>query len=279
MNWIKFGHARAHRGAWLPRDHAGPSRARAKRQAARRAILSEGHPRARPARADRDVSTSPSSTSAAFRSARGRPSRAWARGFGRAARSSAARGSRACATGSGARLSSSRRSRMFDQVQRGDPHWLSIQFMKSQKVDRVAAAQLLDSFEDAFMDWLEAFTMPTLVVCGDRGRRQRLGGGACQRPSQRGVRGSPRDPHELGHQAGVRRGDRQFPRRMKKGRPAGAPLIARMLRWLDCVPAARARSLARAGLLAASALPRRCCAWSLAAAAAAGSSWSHRSSP
>jgi len=57
---------------------------------------------------------------------------------------------------------------MFDQVQRGDPHWLSIQFMKSQKVDRVAAAQLLDSFEDAFMRWLEVFTMPTLVVCGDQ---------------------------------------------------------------------------------------------------------------
>ena len=29
---------------------------------------------------------------------------------------------------------------MFDRVPRGDPHWLSIQFMKSQKVDRVAAA-------------------------------------------------------------------------------------------------------------------------------------------
>jgi len=57
---------------------------------------------------------------------------------------------------------------MFDQVQRGDPHWLSIQFMKSQGVDRVAAAQLLESFEDAFMSWLEAFTMPTLVVCGDQ---------------------------------------------------------------------------------------------------------------
>jgi pimeloyl-ACP methyl ester carboxylesterase len=55
---------------------------------------------------------------------------------------------------------------MFDHVQRGDPHWLSIQFMKSQKVDRAAATQLLESFEDAFMDWLKAFTMPTLVVCG-----------------------------------------------------------------------------------------------------------------
>jgi pimeloyl-ACP methyl ester carboxylesterase len=57
---------------------------------------------------------------------------------------------------------------MFDSAQRGDPHWLSIQFMKSQKIDRVAAAQLLESFEDAFMSWLEAFTMPTLVVCGDK---------------------------------------------------------------------------------------------------------------
>lgn len=57
---------------------------------------------------------------------------------------------------------------LFDHVQRGDPHWLSIQFMKSQHVDRVAAALLLESFEDAFMEWLEAFTMPTLVVCGDQ---------------------------------------------------------------------------------------------------------------
>ncbi len=55
---------------------------------------------------------------------------------------------------------------LFDNVQRGDPHWLSIQFMKSQGTDRVAARLLLDSFEDAFMDWLHAFTMPTLVVCG-----------------------------------------------------------------------------------------------------------------
>ena len=57
---------------------------------------------------------------------------------------------------------------LFDRVPRGDPHWLSIQFMKSQKIDRVAAALLLDSFADAFLTWLEAFTMPTLVVCGDQ---------------------------------------------------------------------------------------------------------------
>lgn len=54
----------------------------------------------------------------------------------------------------------------FDQARRGDEYWLTVQFMKSQKVDRVAAGHLLESFEDAFMDWLSAFTMPTLVVCG-----------------------------------------------------------------------------------------------------------------
>jgi pimeloyl-ACP methyl ester carboxylesterase len=56
--------------------------------------------------------------------------------------------------------------RLFETVKRGDPHWLSIQFMKSQKVDRTAASHLLESFEDASMGWLQAFTMPTLVVCG-----------------------------------------------------------------------------------------------------------------
>jgi pimeloyl-ACP methyl ester carboxylesterase len=55
---------------------------------------------------------------------------------------------------------------LVDHVSRGDPHWLSIQFMKSQKVDLVASRFLLESFEDTFMDWLDAFTMPTLVVCG-----------------------------------------------------------------------------------------------------------------
>ena len=55
---------------------------------------------------------------------------------------------------------------LFDRVPRGDPHSLSIQFMKSQKIERVSAALLLQSFADAFLDWLRAFTMPTLVVCG-----------------------------------------------------------------------------------------------------------------
>jgi pimeloyl-ACP methyl ester carboxylesterase len=55
---------------------------------------------------------------------------------------------------------------MFDTAPRGDPHWLAIQFMKTMKIDRIAAGHLLATFEDAHPDWLEAFIMPTLVVCG-----------------------------------------------------------------------------------------------------------------
>jgi pimeloyl-ACP methyl ester carboxylesterase len=54
----------------------------------------------------------------------------------------------------------------FDSASRGDAHWLAIQFMKSMKVDRKAGALLLESFSDADQSWLDAFTMPTLVVVG-----------------------------------------------------------------------------------------------------------------
>ena len=54
----------------------------------------------------------------------------------------------------------------FDTASRGDKHWLAIQFMKTMKVDRVAAGLLLPTFTDAHPAWLAAFTMPTLVLCG-----------------------------------------------------------------------------------------------------------------
>lgn len=54
----------------------------------------------------------------------------------------------------------------FDTAARGNPHWLAIQFMKTMEVDLVAAAHLLNSFADCEAGWLDAFTMPTLVVCG-----------------------------------------------------------------------------------------------------------------
>lgn len=55
---------------------------------------------------------------------------------------------------------------MFDRASRGDKWWMAIQFMKTMKVDRVAAAHLLRTFEDARPAWLQSFTMPTLVLCG-----------------------------------------------------------------------------------------------------------------
>ncbi len=54
----------------------------------------------------------------------------------------------------------------FDSAERGDPHWLAIQFMRTMKVDRTAVALLLATFDDARPEWLAAFQMPTLVLIG-----------------------------------------------------------------------------------------------------------------
>lgn len=56
----------------------------------------------------------------------------------------------------------------FETAKRGDRTWLAIQFMKTMKVDLVAAGHLLRTFEDAPRESLQAFTMPTLVVCGEQ---------------------------------------------------------------------------------------------------------------
>ena len=54
----------------------------------------------------------------------------------------------------------------YDIAQRGDKWWMAIQFMKTMKIDRVAAGHLLRTFEDAHPEWLDAFAMPTLMLCG-----------------------------------------------------------------------------------------------------------------
>ena len=59
---------------------------------------------------------------------------------------------------------------LFGHVSHGDPHWMAVQFMKTMKVDREATALLLQTMRDqedkhALVD---AFTMLTLVVCGDQ---------------------------------------------------------------------------------------------------------------
>lgn len=58
----------------------------------------------------------------------------------------------------------------FDGVKHGDPHFMAVQFMKSMKIDRVAAVPLLASFADTDPGELAAMTTPTAVVCGTEDR-------------------------------------------------------------------------------------------------------------
>lgn len=66
----------------------------------------------------------------------------------------------------------------FDEVRRGDPAFMAVSFMKTMRIDRDAARLLLETFEDARPEWLAAFTMPTLVLCGsedhDNGSAEKL---------------------------------------------------------------------------------------------------------
>ncbi len=58
----------------------------------------------------------------------------------------------------------------FDSVRQGDPAYFAVQFMKTMKVDRVAARLLLESIGDTDRADLAAITMPTLVLCGEKDR-------------------------------------------------------------------------------------------------------------
>jgi pimeloyl-ACP methyl ester carboxylesterase len=57
-----------------------------------------------------------------------------------------------------------------DSVKQGDPVYFAAQFIKSQKVDRVAARLLIQSIADTDPVELDRFTMPALVVCGNEDR-------------------------------------------------------------------------------------------------------------
>jgi pimeloyl-ACP methyl ester carboxylesterase len=59
----------------------------------------------------------------------------------------------------------------FEQVRQGDPAYFAVQFMKTMKIDRVAARLLLTcGVGDPPASSLAALTMPTLVVSGDKDR-------------------------------------------------------------------------------------------------------------
>ena len=56
----------------------------------------------------------------------------------------------------------------FDEVKRGDPAFMAVSFMKTMKIDRVAARLLLNAVDDTREEELERVTMPTMVLCGDK---------------------------------------------------------------------------------------------------------------
>ena len=58
----------------------------------------------------------------------------------------------------------------FDEVKHGDPAFMAVSFMKTQKVDRVAARLLLQAVDDTSESDLAGIITPTLVVCGEKDR-------------------------------------------------------------------------------------------------------------
>ncbi len=57
-----------------------------------------------------------------------------------------------------------------DTAKRGDRHWMATQFMKSQKVDPIAAAHLLKTFSDLSAAEIATIETDTLVLCGSEDR-------------------------------------------------------------------------------------------------------------
>ena len=57
-----------------------------------------------------------------------------------------------------------------ETIKHGDPRWLSVQFMRTMKVDTEAAVLLLNSFGEFDPSVLKTVTVPTLVICGDDDR-------------------------------------------------------------------------------------------------------------
>ena len=58
----------------------------------------------------------------------------------------------------------------FDAIRMGDPAYMTVQFMKSMKVDRVAARLLLQTMTDTAAVTFAAPTTPVRVVFGDEDR-------------------------------------------------------------------------------------------------------------
>lgn len=58
----------------------------------------------------------------------------------------------------------------FDTVKQGDPAFMTVQFMKTMKTDRVAMRLMLEALDGTLATALGRLAMPTLVLCGDEDR-------------------------------------------------------------------------------------------------------------
>ncbi|MBO9498640.1 MAG: alpha/beta fold hydrolase [Novosphingobium sp.] len=58
----------------------------------------------------------------------------------------------------------------FDEIRMGDEAYFTVQFMKTMKIDRVAAKLLLEAVGKGGPVELARIAMPTLVVCGEQDR-------------------------------------------------------------------------------------------------------------
>ena len=190
MNWIKFGHAEQSPGGFrviMPdlRAHGA-----AASRTTRRIIPRVCWPRRRASWSR--ISGSTISTSAAFRSARGRRSQAVGEGLRPRRAVLGGMGLEGLHTGTRRKPFFVDAIAMFDTASRGDPHWLAIQFMKTMKVDRVAAALLLATFDDAQRDGSPPSPCRRWWCAGPRtttmARRE-----ACRGASQCDLRGGARD--------------------------------------------------------------------------------------
>jgi pimeloyl-ACP methyl ester carboxylesterase len=114
----------------------------------------------------------------------------------------------------------------FDTVKRGDRAFMAVSFMKTMKVDLVAARLLLQSVADAEPEQLaSAITMPTLVLCGDGRPRQRFARQAGRTAAGRPAPADPRDAHVQRHPAGDGRGADGVLCRLIQRAPSGTLLL------------------------------------------------------
>ncbi len=92
--------------------------------------------------------------------------------------------------------------------ERGSAEWMAEAFLKTVGGDPGALLLVLDTFVDTPLATLAQIKNTNTRVGGRRGQRQRLRRDVGEGPGRWPLRRGARQPHERGHQAGARHGDR-----------------------------------------------------------------------